>query len=562
VEAEARRCVIAQGYGVRALPVPPHLRADAVALVPAEHGREVLDLAASAIPVWDIAVARDRAEALWRVAAAAATRRLRRRSPAPPDGARRLPCFGAGPDRGRAAARAVYTALAYRWAAAGDWQEVTRILGWEASLPVLRGIDGGVSCYRFGVEGGVTVMGAVLRLAGEPVPWCGLAADAAPRRALSRAVDEALRAYLAGSLPAAGNPGRRDVALVATGELEYPKLAVGPVDESLDGLGAGLRRHGVRAEVRTVGPPSGATVVGCRLRPEPAGSGGPWTPSDVASMGLRAPAQLSLGYRRDDVRVSRLYHENSKLRTGFGTLPLVDAKSMAVPVRRLIGRGYRDYRHASRAYPLPPAGGAPLPPLDQVVRRRRSWAPMAADSALTLGELGQVLTLVYGTTGSAELGGGVRQPLRATPSAGGLYSCDLYLLVDRVEGVDPGVYYFQPMRRALQLVRSDRSLAEVARQTGYQERVSRAAVLVVYVGAFRRNQWKYHERGYRAVLLDCGHVGQSVVTAAGAVSLVAHPMIAFADDYFNELVGVDGVDDAVLYLTLLGRPAATPEDGR
>jgi hypothetical protein len=53
-------------------------------------------------------------------------------------------------------------------------------------------------------------------------------------------------------------------------------------------------------------------------------------------------------------------------------------------------------------------------------------------------------------------------------------------------------------------------------------------------------------------LIECGHLAQSVVVAAAALGLVAHPLIGFVDDYFNRLVGVNGTDDAVLYLTLLG----------
>jgi SagB-type dehydrogenase family enzyme len=187
---------------------------------------------------------------------------------------------------------------------------------------------------------------------------------------------------------------------------------------------------------------------------------------------------------------------------------------------------------------------------------------MAPAGTLPFGRLAEVLQLAYGTTAVAASPDGVRTPLRATPSAGGLYSTDIFVLAERVPGIDPGLYYFHPGQRELQLVRSDRSLAELAAQTGYAQRVAEAAAVVIYVGAFRRNQWKYRERGYRAALLDCGHLAQSVGTAANALGLVAHPMIGFIDDALNDLVGVDGVNDAVLHLTLLGTAKGDQRDGQ
>ncbi|MCQ8770476.1 SagB/ThcOx family dehydrogenase [Streptomyces sp. AA8] len=171
-------------------------------------------------------------------------------------------------------------------------------------------------------------------------------------------------------------------------------------------------------------------------------------------------------------------------------------------------------------------------------------------------DLARILDLSAGITGTAHAPDGVRLPLRATPTAGGLCSGDLFVLAHRVEGVTRGVHYFHPGRCVLQLVNDDYDFDEVAAHTGYPGRVAGAAAIVLHVAAFRRNQWKYWERGYRMALLECGHLAQSVVTAAAALGLVAHPLIGFVDDHFNRLVGVNGTDDAVVYLTLLGEAAS------
>ncbi|MGW8669394.1 SagB family peptide dehydrogenase [Streptomyces niveus] len=583
MDEDMLRCVTEQGFAARTLPLPLYVRAHAEVLVPAADAGERLDLRAADIPLLDVAVAADRRGALRQLVERAAVLRILRSGRGSlhdslPDsdgdsGADARdgspPAVGAGDSHDEAVTRAIYQELARRRAESGI-EKGTLITGRDqADGPEgvsLRGVDGRIDCYLLGETAGVPALGAVLRLDRLERPLCAVVCDLWERRGVERAVQAVLREFVVTTLPRREDADRAPISygdfhdVVAVGETDFGTLAPRPPRDETGELRARLRLHGHRASVRVLGPPDRTALVACRLEPaaesEPAklpttGTEDDWRPRDVAALGLRAPRQLSLTYERDDVRIGRVYHENSKMRTAYGTLPVVDIAEMSLPARRLLGQAYRDFGHARRQYPMRPAGRPRLLTLDQVVRRRRSWAAMG-DGALTRAELAHLLTLSYGTTGAAVAGQDLRLPLRATPSAGGLYSSDLFVLVDRVTGVEPGLYYFHPGKRLLQLVDDERTLAEVAEYTGYRERAGEAAAMVVYVGAFRRNQWKYRERGYRTVLLDCGHLAQSVVTTATSLGLVAHPMIAFVDDYFNAYVGVDGVEDAVLYLTLLG----------
>ncbi|MEV8420795.1 SagB/ThcOx family dehydrogenase [Streptomyces niveus] len=584
MDEDMLRCVTEQGFAARTLPLPLYVRAHAEVLVPAADAGERLDLRAADIPLLDVAVAADRRGALRQLVERAAVLRIIRSGHDslhdPRDSGADArdgspPAVGAGDSHDEAVARAIYQELACRRAESGI-EKGTLITGREqADGPegvALRGVDGRIDCYLLGETAGVPAVGAVLRLDRLERPLCAVVCDLWERRGVERAVQAVLREFVVTTLPRREDADRAPFPygdfhdVVAVGETDFETLAPLPPQGETGELRDRLRLHGHRARVRVLGPADRTALVACRLEPtakaEPSDESehtrrpttdtyDDWRPRDVAALGLRAPRQLSLTYERDDVRIGRVYHENSKMRTAYGTLPVVDIAEMSPPARRLLGQAYRDFGHARRQYPMRPAGEPRLLTLDQVVRRRRSWAAMG-DGELTRAELAHLLTLSYGTTGAAVAGQDLRLPLRATPSAGGLYSSDMFVLVDRVSGVEPGLYYFHPGKRLLQLVDDERTLAEVAEYTGYRERAGEAAAMVVYVGAFRRNQWKYRERGYRTVLLDCGHLAQSVVTTATSLGLVAHPMIAFVDDYFNAYVGVDGVEDAVLYLTLLG----------
>jgi SagB-type dehydrogenase family enzyme len=53
--------------------------------------------------------------------------------------------------------------------------------------------------------------------------------------------------------------------------------------------------------------------------------------------------------------------------------------------------------------------------------------------------------------------------------------------------------------------------------------------------------------------MDLGHVCQNVQLAASAMGLGSCPIGAFFDDDFNELIGVDGEEETVVYLVTAGK---------
>jgi SagB-type dehydrogenase family enzyme len=509
------------GHAIREFPLPARLRGTALALVPPEHGHERLEPSGAPIPLLGLAAGLDPETAAWRLASVAGGLRL-----AAPSAS-----VGAGPCR----ASAVLTAVCAALEANSPEGPALLLEGWADDLrsPVHPESDADLACYLFARPDGIPLVGAVLTTDGAEkeirVLGCGPSVGAALRRAL-----DALLARAA--LAAWSEPGPPfDVA----GEIGLASVAEVPAEK----LG-----HLLGAEARIVHESDVGAIAQCRLLPRQ-GPPGPW--AEPVTPPRFAPPGLSLVHERDLVRLSRAFHENSKIRSVYRTLPPVEMDRLHPAARRALAAPYRDYGRTRTEIPLPDSSGRALLPLDQAVRQRRSAAPMST-AHLPLADLARIMTLSAGITGVARTPGGIGLPLRATPSAGGLCSGDVFVLARRVDGLADGVHYFHPGRRVLQLVNSSYAFEDVAAHTGYPARVAEAAAIVVHVGAFRRNQWKYWERGYRMALLECGHLAQSVVVAAAALGLVAHPLIGFVDDYFNDLVGVNGVDDAVLYLTLLG----------
>ena len=322
-----------------------------------------------------------------------------------------------------------------------------------------------------------------------------------------------------------------------------------PDERTSSALARALKQHGRTAHWRCLEPVDGLVVAQTRLNPPLPSADRPPRP---------APHQMNLAVPAERVRLSRLYHQNSKLQETFRDLPPVDLANVTPGLQAVVARPARALPPGTPEVLLARRERNPrYKSLDLTLRSRRSWAPMSSEP-LPVEDLGRLLDSAVGVTGTAGLPGSpVRMPLRAVPASGGLFSTDLYVYARRIEGLPSGLHYYEPIRHSLHHVRPDCDDEEVLRSIGYPARAGQAAAVLVYVASLRRLQWKYWERAYRMAHLDCGHMAQNVILVATAMDLVAHPMIAFVDDYFDRLTGANGQDEATVHLTLLGPARAT-----
>jgi SagB-type dehydrogenase family enzyme len=211
------------------------------------------------------------------------------------------------------------------------------------------------------------------------------------------------------------------------------------------------------------------------------------------------------------------------------------------------------------------APGTALPPparpdcsFWEAIERRRSGREFSADP-IGLDELAALLHAGYGLTHRLESpSGGGALPLRAVPSGGALYPLEVYLAALRVDGLEPGLYHFDPLLRELAVVRPELVPDEVAMLSTYPEIVSSCAALLVVAAVFGRTRFKYGVRGYRFALLEAGHLAQNVVLAATALGLASVPLGGFYDRLTDEFLGLDGVNESSLYTIAVGR---TPVGG-
>lgn len=271
---------------------------------------------------------------------------------------------------------------------------------------------------------------------------------------------------------------------------------------------------------------------------------------------LRALAQeRTVSERGQQLPLSRWYHQRS---SHSRTVVLGRAPARA-PVARPDAFERYPTTH-TLALPKPPA---PLSRATGALLRDTQLAPPTlVPRTLQLAELAALLHAAQGLTRVDGVAGS-RYHKRAAASAGALYPIVVHLLVNRVEGLTPGLYHYAPLEhelRALAAPQGEDPRAALAAATARPDLVQASAVTVLLSAVYFKSSWKYGERGYRYSLLDAGHVAANLAAAA-QFALQPRLIGRFDDARIAALLGLDLEAQGPLLLVPIGAPgrAEPPE---
>ncbi|MEM6456836.1 MAG: SagB family peptide dehydrogenase, partial [Acidobacteriota bacterium] len=150
---------------------------------------------------------------------------------------------------------------------------------------------------------------------------------------------------------------------------------------------------------------------------------------------------------------------------------------------------------------------------------------------------------------------------RPSPSGGGCHSLEVYLLIERCQGVDPGVYHYDPEAHRLHVLDAPegvrRSMLLQAQYLNGEQAMP--DVLIVLASRFGRMNWKYESMAYATVLKDAGALLQTLYLACEATGLAGTAVGAGSIVDFQRLIGVPVTEESSVAEFLLGRPMADAE---
>ena len=189
--------------------------------------------------------------------------------------------------------------------------------------------------------------------------------------------------------------------------------------------------------------------------------------------------------------------------------------------------------------------------LTEALRHRRSRREYTGE-AISKQQLSTLLQQACGTNGSVTGYDYTRLPLRTFPSSGGLQSPEIYLSIQAVDEVSPGLYHYNPLTHTIELLKPGDQGATL-RDVGLgQPYIETSAVVMLITGYYERLRWRYGERAYRYMCMDLGFLGQNIHLVGEALGLGVCAIAGFIDDAMEELLGINGRDEMILLLMTVG----------
>ena len=182
-------------------------------------------------------------------------------------------------------------------------------------------------------------------------------------------------------------------------------------------------------------------------------------------------------------------------------------------------------------------------------RSIRQYAP----GGLSLAEVSQLVWAAYGVNKPvpevASLGGG----LRTAPSAGACYPLEVYVVAGKVDGLEAGIYRYEPATHELRQTLAGDRRAELCEAAANQNGVRTAPASIVYSAVYERNTKRYGDRGReRYVCMDLGHSGENVYLQCAALGLGTCAIGAFFDDDVRQVMRLTKLEEP-LYIMPMGR---------
>jgi len=192
----------------------------------------------------------------------------------------------------------------------------------------------------------------------------------------------------------------------------------------------------------------------------------------------------------------------------------------------------------------PPRTDGPVS-VEAALASRRSLRSYLSEP-LSIEEVGQILWAAQGVTDG--------RGYRTAPSAGALYPLELYLVCGQVDGLEPGIYRYDPHTHALGLVVLGDARDDLARAALGQSPVRDGAIDLVFSAAYERTTAKYGYRGHQYAHMEAGHASQNVYLQAAALELGTVAVGAFDDAAVSGVLQLPEAETP-LYIMPVGRPA-------
>jgi SagB-type dehydrogenase family enzyme len=270
---------------------------------------------------------------------------------------------------------------------------------------------------------------------------------------------------------------------------------------------------------------------------------------------------LALGHTEAALSPSTPIKESSELKPRV--IPLSDSQVDYTSIREMhsassltSGDEVSEWRDAKIESSTPGAGGALIPlspqrdedlsdPAVEEVIQRRASSRRFAHKPISFADLSTILDRATR---------GIPADFLPDPRA---QLNDIYIIVNRVEGLQPGAYYYRRDERALELLKEGDFSDRATYLTLEQSLGGDASATLFFMADLKSLLGAYGNRGYRAAQMEAGIIGGKAYLAAYALNRGATGL-TFYDDDVTDFFSPHAAGKSCIFVTALGVPGKRP----
>jgi SagB-type dehydrogenase family enzyme len=211
-----------------------------------------------------------------------------------------------------------------------------------------------------------------------------------------------------------------------------------------------------------------------------------------------------------------------------------------------------------------------ISPVARLLRERHSTRSFDDEQPITLAELSQFLdgTARVLSTSKKEFhfgdgGPAIEYAARPYPSAGSSYALELYLAVNKCEGLARGFYHYDAGVHALVPISArPHELEALLAGAAFAMDAPTPQILITIAARFGRVSWKYSSIAYSLILKDVGVLIQTLYMMATEIGLGGCAIGISDIDLFAKMTGIDFHVEGPVGQFVIGRGAKLQGPGR
>lgn len=190
-------------------------------------------------------------------------------------------------------------------------------------------------------------------------------------------------------------------------------------------------------------------------------------------------------------------------------------------------------------------------PLIDVIKKRRSRRKFTEEQ-LTLKELSYLL---WATQGVQKLIHNGLATIRTVPSGGAMHPFETYLLINRTEGLNPGLYRYLAVEHKLCELSCDSTdlPVRISEACNSQSFIGNGAIVFIWSVRPYRTEYRYGEDSLKDILISVGHICQNLYLACESIGAGTCAIVAYNQKMLEDIIGIDGNDEIALYLAPVGK---------